>query len=164
MQLVRKHCLRTVSFLKPVTCPCLDYFNMFLRLDIITYKITKYWCVPSMYYGCNGACSTTCDSLKSIMSRGEMSSSISIYNKQDSDAGRDWGQEEKGTTEDEMAGWHHWLDGQEFEWTPGVGDGQGGLVCCNSCGHKESDTTEWLNWTEEKYPNRMDNGSPPKGS
>ena len=52
----------------------------------------------------------------------------------DSDAGRDWGQEEKGMTEDEMAGWHHWFDGCEFEWTPGAGDGQGGLVCCNSCG------------------------------
>ena len=66
----------------------------------------------------------------------------------DSDAGRDWGQEEKGTTEDEMAGWHNRLHGQESEWTLGVGDGQGGLVCCNSWGHKESDTTEWLNWTE----------------
>ena len=64
------------------------------------------------------------------------------------DAGRDEGQEEKGTTEEEMAGWHHWLDGHEFEWTPGVGDGQGGLVCCDSWGCKESDTTEWLNWTE----------------
>ena len=58
------------------------------------------------------------------------------------DAGRDWGQEEKGTTEDEMAGWHLRLDGHEFEYTPGVGDGQGGLVCCNSWGHKELDTTE----------------------
>ena len=66
----------------------------------------------------------------------------------DPDAGRDWGQEEKGMTEDEMAGWHHRLDGCEFEWTPGVGDGQGGLVCCNSWGRKESDMTEWLNWTE----------------
>ena len=66
----------------------------------------------------------------------------------DSDAGRDWGQEEKGMTEDEMAGWHHRLDGREFEWTPGVDDGQGGLVCCSSWGHKESDTTERLNWTE----------------
>ena len=66
----------------------------------------------------------------------------------DSDAGRDWGQEEKGTTEDEMAGWHHWLDRHEFEWTPGVGDGQGGLACCNSWGHKELDTTESLKWTE----------------
>ena len=66
----------------------------------------------------------------------------------DSDAGRDWGQEEKGTTEDEMAGWHHQFDGHEFEWTPGVGNGQGGLECCNSWGHKESDMTEQLNWTE----------------
>ena len=66
----------------------------------------------------------------------------------DSDAGRDWGQEEKGTTEDEMAGWYHKLNGCEFEWTPGVGDGQGGLACCNSWGRKESDTTERLNWTE----------------
>ena len=64
----------------------------------------------------------------------------------DSDAGRDWGQEEKGTTEDGMAGWHHWLDGHEFEWTPGDGDGQGGLACCDSWGCKESDTTERLNW------------------
>ena len=66
----------------------------------------------------------------------------------DSDAGRDWGQEEKGTTEDEMVGWHHWLDGREFEWTPEVGDGQGGLECCDSWGRKESDMTERLNWTE----------------
>ena len=60
------------------------------------------------------------------------------------DAGRDWGQEEKGTTEDEMAGWHHGLDGRESERTPGVGDGQGGLACCDSWGRKESDTTERL--------------------
>ena len=66
----------------------------------------------------------------------------------DSDAGRDWGQEEKGTTEDEMPGWHHRLDGCESEWTPGVGDGQGGLASCNSWGRKESDTTERMNWTE----------------
>ena len=66
----------------------------------------------------------------------------------DSDAGRDWGQEEKGMTEDEMAGWHHWLNGYEFGWTLGVGDGQGGLACCNSWGRKELDMTEWLNWTE----------------
>ena len=64
----------------------------------------------------------------------------------DPDAGRDWGQEKKGTTEDEMAGWHHRLDGREFEWTPGVGDGQGGLACCNSWSRKESDTTEQMNW------------------
>ena len=66
----------------------------------------------------------------------------------DSDGGRDWGQEEKGTTEDEMAGWYYWLDGCESEWTPGVGDGQGGLACCDSWGRKELDTTKWLNWTE----------------
>ena len=66
----------------------------------------------------------------------------------DPDARRDWGQEEKGTTEDEMAGWHHWLDGRDSEWTPGVGDGQGGSACCDLWGHKELDTTEWLNWVE----------------
>ena len=66
----------------------------------------------------------------------------------DSDAGWDWGQEEKGTTEDEVAGWHHRLDGLEFEWTLGVGDGQGGLACCHSWGRKESGTTEGLNRTE----------------
>ena len=66
----------------------------------------------------------------------------------DFDAGRDWGQEKKGTTKDEMAGWHHWLDECESEWTPGVGDGQGGLACCDSWGCEESDTTERLNWTD----------------
>ena len=70
------------------------------------------------------------------------------------DAGRDWGQEDKGTTEDEMAGWHHWLDGRESEWTPGIGDGQGGLACCDSWGCKESDTTEQLNWTESSMCNK----------
>ena len=60
----------------------------------------------------------------------------------DRDAGRDWGQEEKRMTEDEMAGWHHQLDGHEFEQTLGVCDGQGGLACCSSWGLKESDTTE----------------------
>ena len=65
----------------------------------------------------------------------------------DLEPGKDWGQEEKGTTEDEMAGWHHWLNGHEFGWIQGVGDKQGGLACCSSWGHKESDTTEWLNWT-----------------
>ena len=68
----------------------------------------------------------------------------------DSDAGWDWGQEEKGMTEDEMAGWHHQLDGRESEWIPGVGDGQGGLACCSPWCHKESDTTELLNWRRMK--------------
>ena len=65
----------------------------------------------------------------------------------DPDPGKDWGQE-KGATEDEMDGWHHWFNGHEFEQVPGVGDRQGSLVCCNTWGHKESDTTEQLNWTE----------------
>ena len=63
-------------------------------------------------------------------------------------AGKDWGQEEKGMTEDEMAKWHHWLDGHEFGWTLGIGDGQGGLACCGSRGQGELDMTEWLNWTD----------------
>ena len=66
----------------------------------------------------------------------------------DPDAGRDWGQEEKGTTRDEMVGWHHRLDGRGFELSPRVGDGHGGLACWDSWGCKESETTEWLNWTE----------------
>ena len=69
----------------------------------------------------------------------------------DPDAGKDWRREEKGTTEDEMVGWHHWLEGDEFEQVPGVGDGQGSLVYCSSWGHKESDTTEWLNGTEKTW-------------
>ena len=66
----------------------------------------------------------------------------------DPNAGKDSGEEEKGSTEDEMAGWHHWLDGHGFGQTPGVRDGKGGLVFCDSWGRKESDMTEWLNWTE----------------
>ena len=66
----------------------------------------------------------------------------------DSDARKDWRQEEKGMTEDEMVGWHHRLNGHEFEQALGVGDGQGGLVCCSLWGHKESDMTEQLNWTD----------------
>ena len=66
----------------------------------------------------------------------------------DPDPRKDWMQEEKGTTEDEMVGWHHELDGHEFEQVPGVGEGQGSLACCNPCGLKESDMTERLNWTD----------------
>ena len=76
----------------------------------------------------------------------------------DPDTEKDWGQEEKGTTEDEMVGWHHQLDGHEFEKTAGVSDGHGGLVCCSPWGHKESDITEQLNWTEWKicfYPSTI---------
>ena len=66
----------------------------------------------------------------------------------DPDAGKDWRQEEKGMTEDEMVGWHHQVNGLEFELAPGIGVGQGGLACCSPWGHKELDMTEWLNWTE----------------
>jgi len=79
----------------------------------------------------------------------------------DTDAGRDWGQEEKGMTEDEMAGWHHRLDAHEFGWTPGVGDGQGGLACYDSWGRKELDATEWLNWTEADILNTWSPLTPP---
>ena len=68
------------------------------------------------------------------------------------DAGQDWRQEEKGTTEDEMVEWHHWLYGHGFGYTLGVGDGQGGLACCSPWGRKESDRTEGLHWTEMPNP------------
>ena len=72
--------------------------------------------------------------------------------EKNSNAGKDWRREEKGTTEDEMARWHHRLNGHEFEQAPGVGDGQGSLACCRPWGRKESDTTEQLNWIElESY-------------
>ena len=78
----------------------------------------------------------------------------------DPDTGREWGQEEKGTTEDDMVGWHHRLDGHMFGWTPGVGDGQGGLACCDSWGRKESDMTERLNWTEPGWNHHSPSPSP----
>ena len=74
----------------------------------------------------------------------------------DPDAGKDWRREEKGMTEDEIAGWHHWLNGRESEWNPGVGDGQGVLACCDSWGCKESDTTERLNWLTELTSAKVD--------
>ena len=71
----------------------------------------------------------------------------------DPDVGKHWRQEETGTTEDKMVGWNHWLDGHEFEQSPGVGDGQGSLASCSLWGHKGLDMTEWLNWTELKIHN-----------
>ena len=81
----------------------------------------------------------------------------SWLNGKDPDTGRNWGQEEKGTTEDEMARWHHQLNVHEFGWTLGVGDGHGGLTCCNSWGRKELDTTERLNWTELNWISTNEN-------
>ena len=75
--------------------------------------------------------------------------------EKDPDAGKDWRQEEKGTTEDETVGWHHRLSGHEFGWTLGVGDGQGGLACCGSWGCKELDMTKRLNWTEQRLRNNF---------
>ena len=66
----------------------------------------------------------------------------------DTDAGKYWRQEKKGMIEGEMVGWRHQIDGHEFEQAPEVGDGQGSLACCSPWGHKESETIEWLNWTE----------------
>ena len=81
--------------------------------------------------------------------------------KKNPNVGKDWRQEEKGMTEDEMVGWHHWLNGHEFEQAPGGGEGQGGLGCCTPRGHKELDMTEWLNkqqlhwaWKDEKNPSK----------
>ena len=77
----------------------------------------------------------------------------------DPDAGNDWRREEKGTTEDEMVGWHHRLNGHESEQTPGADDGQGGLVCCSPWGHRQSNTTKRLNWTElNRSPHDSQNG------
>ena len=68
----------------------------------------------------------------------------------DPESGKDWRREQKGMTEDELVGWHHWLNGHEFKWTLGVGDGLGGLACCNPWGHRELDMTEQLNWAESQ--------------
>ena len=78
----------------------------------------------------------------------------------DPDAGRDWEQKEKGTTEDEMAGQHQWLNAHEFGWTPGGGDRQGGLACCDSWGFKELDMTEQMNWTELNWTELLWEGLP----
>ena len=77
----------------------------------------------------------------------------------DPDAEKVWKQEEKGMAEDEMVGWHHWLNGHEFEQALGVGDGQGSLVCCSPWGHKESDMTEQLNWTDSNWSEVIPHGS-----
>ena len=86
-----------------------------------------------------------------IIKRVKTTRYLKIITWWDLNAGKDWRWEEKGIKEDKMVGWHHWLDGHRFGWTPGVGDGQGGLACCGSWGHKESDMTERLNWIELNY-------------
>ena len=87
-------------------------------------------------------------SLVGLMMKLNLHVNLHMITEKDPNAGKDWGQEEKGMTEDEMIGGHHWLNGHEFEQALEVGDGQGSLVCCSPWSHKESDTTEGLNWTE----------------
>ena len=131
------------------------------ELDCEERWVTKNWCFWSMVLEKTPECPLDCKDIQPVHSEGDQPWLIFGGNDakaeahakswligKDSDAGRDWGQEEKGTTEDEIAGWHHWLNGCAFEWTLGVGDGRGGLGCCSSWGRKKLDTTEWLNWTD----------------
>ena len=137
---------------------------LFLKLFILYWNIAKNWCFCTVVLEKTLVSPLDCKEIQPVHPKGDQSwvfigrtdaeaetpilwppHAKSWLIGKDSDAGRDWGQEEKGTTEDEMAGWHHRLDAHEFEWTPGVDDGQGGQACCDSWGHKESDTTEWLN-------------------
>ena len=119
----------------------IDAFKLWCGRRILTVPWTARRCNQSILKEISPGCS-----LEGLMLKLKLQYFGHLMRK-DPDAGKDWGQEEKGTTEDEMAGWHHWLDGLESEWTPGVGDGQGGLAFCSPWGHKELDTTEWLNWT-----------------
>ena len=109
---------------------------------LLPQEIWKHRSIQNSYTNINGNFIYNSSKLETTQMSKSRIYNISMY------IWRDWGQEEKGTTEDEMAGWHHWLDGRESEWTPGVGEGQGGLVCCYSWGRKESDTTERLIWSD----------------
>ena len=130
------------------------------------YRVQKNWCFWTVVLEKTLESPLDCKEIQPIHPKGDQSSVFigrtdvetetpilwppdakSWLNGKDPDAGRDWGQEEKGTT-DEMVGWHHQHNGHGFVWTLGVGDGQGGLACCGSWGRKESDTTEQLNWTD----------------
>ena len=127
----------------------IDAFELWCWRRLLRVPWTARWSNQSILKEISPGCSLEGLILKLKLQLGPPHAKSWLIGK-DSDAGRDWRQEEKGTTEDEMAGWHHWLDGHEFEWTPEVGDGQGGLVCCNSWSHKELDKTKRLNWTELK--------------
>ena len=140
------------------------WFSQVMKWEALTYKFnicsSSFLCLPShdIWEKVSSQCPGI--SLEGMMLKlklqyfGQLLRRVDSLEK-DSEAGRDWGQEEKGTTEDEMAGWYHGLDGHESEWTPGDGDGQGGLSGCNSWGRKESNTTEWLNWTESLLRPRL---------
>ena len=132
------------------------------ELDCEEGWVPKYWCFCTVVLEKTLESPLDCKEIQSVHRKGDKSWMFIGRNDAKAEtpklwpphakswliAGRDWGQEEKGMTKDEMAGWHHWLDGCEFEWSLGAGDGQGGLACCDSWGRKELDTTEQLNWSE----------------
>ena len=104
----------------------------------------KNWCFWTVVLEKTLESPLDCNEIQPVHPKGDQSW---IFIGRDSDAGKDRRQEETGMTEDEMVGWHHWLDGHHFEQAPEVVDGQGSLVCCSPWGYKELDTTERLNWT-----------------
>ena len=115
------------------------------ELDYKQSWVLKNWCFWTMVLEMTLESPLDCEEIQPIHPKGNQSW---IFIWKDPDAVKDWRWEEKWTTEDEMVGWHHRLNGHGFEWTPGVADGQGGLACCSPWGHKESDMTEQLDWTE----------------
>ena len=134
--------------LKKTECQRIDAFKLWCWRRLLRFSWTARRSNQSILKEISPGCS-----LEGMMLKLKLQSFRHLMQRANSlektaDAGRVWGQDKKGTTEDEMAGWHHRLDGHESEWTSGLGDGQGGLVSCNSWGLKESDTNEWLNWTE----------------
>ena len=132
----------------PVICDAYDAFELWCWRRLLRVPWTARRCNQSILKEISPGCSLEGMMLKLKLPILWPSHVKSWPIGKDSDVGRDWGQEEKGMTEDETAGWHHRLDGHEFQWTLGVGDGQGGLVHCDSWGCKETDTTEQLSWTE----------------
>ena len=149
-----KSILTYVSFLYSFLCPRSNHFQIswFIFVSLHIFEQYSYisrvpWTARRSNQSIRKEISPGC-SLEGLMLKLWPPDVKSWLIGKDPDAGKDWGQEEKGRTEDKMVGWHRWLNGHGFGWTLGVGDGQGGLVCCTSWGHKELDTTEPLNWTE----------------
>ena len=136
----------------PVYLLFLSDARSFQLSELSSYPVITTWSDISTH-----AINTVCDSTSFEMRQTSIGMQINNWTIinilswliwKDPDAGKDWWQKEKGATEDEMVGWHHWLNGHGFGWTLGVGDGQGSLVCCGSWGYKELDMAEQLNWTE----------------